>query len=56
MTRPTEKQKAAAARLGALLDQIDELTRHEGEPPLRQVVADHARAELGAAAGKGDDQ
>lgn len=37
----------AARRLGALLDWIDSHTRQPGEPPLRQVVADHAREQLG---------
>ena len=42
----TEKQREARRRLGELFDHIDAETLQEGEPSLRQVVSDHARAEL----------
>lgn len=37
--------KKLMARFGEILDEIDEVTRKEGEPSLRQIVAEHARTE-----------
>lgn len=46
MAEMTDKQRDALKRLGALLDNIDEQTRREGEPSLRHVVSQHAREQL----------